>query len=287
MNRPGSPRTRSGDGSASVVRLDDVAAGYFAGPVWSGLSLQVRAGEFVTVLGGNGAGKTTLLRLLLGQLAPLSGRVEVLGRPARRGNPAIGYLAQRHDVDPGVPIRGVDLVRQGWDGHRWGIGRASRVASEAVARAVAAVDATGFAHAPVGTLSGGQQQRLRLARALVSGPALLLADEPLLSLDLASRRQVVDLLDASRRRTGSAVIVVTHEINPFLPVVDTVAYVAAGRWAVGPPERVLTTDTLSQLHGCRVDVVRVRDRLVIVGDAEEHHHTGAGSAPACLRAGLP
>lgn len=254
------------------VSLRDVAAGYGSRPLWSDLSLEVGQGEFIAVLGGNGSGKTTLLRLLLGQLRPLSGRVEVLGAPPRRGDHRIGYVPQQRSFDRELPLRGLDLVRLGFDGHRWGVGRPSRDARRRVAEAVEAVGAAAYAEHPVGRLSGGEQQRLRVAQALVADPALLLADEPLLSLDLASQGQVCAVLDTCRRTAGAAVVMVTHEINPVLPYADRVLYLADGAWAVGTADEVLTTETLSRLYRTDVDVVRVRDRVVIVGAPDAAHH---------------
>jgi len=254
-----------------TVRLDRVSADYDGRAVWTGLSVEVAAGELVAVLGPNGAGKTTLLRLLLGHHRPSAGRVEVLGAAPRRGNPGLGYVAQHRSFDPDLPLRGADYVRLGLDGHRWGVPLPSHAVRAAVARALEAAGAGDFAASPVGRLSGGEQQRLRIAQALVAGPALLLADEPLASLDLASQAQVMALLDQRRRRTGMAVVVVTHELDPVLPYADTVVYLAPGGWAAGPPAEVLTSAMLSRLHGTQVDVLRVRDRVVIVGQPRGVH----------------
>jgi zinc/manganese transport system ATP-binding protein len=134
----------------------------------------------------------------------------------------------------------------------------------------------------VGRLSGGEQQRLRIAQALVSDPALVLVDEPLLSLDLASQRVVVDLLDRRRREVGTPVVFVTHDVNPILRVADRVLYLAPGRWAMGAAAEVLTTETLSRLYDTPVDVLRVRGRIVVVGTPDDegvhhHEHTPAGA----------
>jgi len=104
---------------------------------------------------------------------------------------------------------------------------------------------------------------------VVSDPALLLCDEPLLSLDLSYQHTVVALLDERRRRQDTAVVFVTHEINPILPVVDRVLYIAPGSWAVGTPAEVLTSETLTRLYGTTVDVIRVRGRIVVVGAPDE------------------
>jgi zinc/manganese transport system ATP-binding protein len=256
------------------VRLANVAAGYRGRPLWAELNLVVAAGEFVTVLGGNGTGKSTLLRILLGQLAPRTGHVEVLGAPPRRGNSGIGYVPQQRAFDPDLPLPGQDLVRYGLDGHHWGLGWRSRQSRQRIEQCLAAVGAEAYAHKPIGRLSGGEQQRLRLAQAIVGAPDLLLADEPLLSLDMASQQQVSGVIDDCRRTTGAAVLLVTHDINPVLPYTDRVLYLAAGRWCAGTPDQVLTSETLSMLYGTPIDVVRVRDRVLIVGTPDDPHHLG-------------
>ena len=260
--------------TAAVVRLTNVAVGYRGRPLWSDLNLTVAAGEFLTVLGGNGTGKTTLFRVLLGRLAPRSGEVDVLGERPRRGNPAIGYVPQQRAFDPDLPLRGYDLVRYGLDGHRWGGGRLSLESRHRIQRALGAVGAQEYANRPIGRLSGGEQQRLRLAQAIVAAPRLLLADEPLLSLDVASQQQVSAVIDHCRHDTGAAVLLVTHDVNPVLPYTDRVLYLAGGRWCVGTPDEVLTGETLSELYGSRIDVVRVRDQILIVGAPDASHHSG-------------
>jgi len=139
---------------------------------------------------------------------------------------------------------------------------------------LAEVGATAYADAPVGRLSGGEQQRLRVAQALVSDPSLLLADEPLLSLDLAYQQVIVRLLDERRRSAGTPVVFVTHDVNPILSAVDRVLYLGPDGWAIGAVDDVLNTETLSRLYGTEIDVLRVRGRVVVVGtpDAEHVHH---------------
>ena len=230
--------------------------------LWSGLDLTVSEGEFLAVLGPNGTGKTTLLKVLLG-LVPLSeGTVHVNGAPPHRGNPALGYVPQQQAFDRTLPIRGRDLVRFGVDGHRWGPPRHAGATRRRVDAALHAVGAAHYADAPVGLLSGGEQQRLRIAQALLADPTVLLCDEPLLALDLASQRAVTRLIDERRRTAGTPVIFVTHEVNPVLPYVDRILYLVRGRFAIGAPAEILTSERLSDLYGIEVDVVKVRDRYL-------------------------
>ena len=173
--------------------------------------------------------------------------------------------------DRDVVLRGRDLVCLGLDGHRWGFGRLGHEDRARVDASLAAVGATAYADAPIGRLSGGEQQRLRVAQALVADPVLVLADEPLLSLDLAQQRAVVELLDARRESAGTPVVFVTHDVNPVLHTVDRVLYLAPGSWAIGTPDEVLTSETLSSLYGTDVDVLNVRARVVVVGTPDDQH----------------
>ena len=248
--------------------------------IWEDLDLDVAPGECLAVLGPNGAGKTTLLKVLLGLLPLSAGTVTIDGRPPRRGSAQIGYLAQQRVFDPDLPIRGRDLVQFGVDGHRHGL---PWTRARQVDAAIAAVGAASYASAPVGLLSGGQQQRLRIAQVLAGRPRLLLCDEPLLSLDPASQQGVVAVFDRYHREHGSTVVFVTHEITPVAGLVDRVLYVAGGRWAAGSPETVMTTGTLSALYGSHIDVIKVHDRIVVVGGDSAaggiHHVPGDPAAP--------
>ena len=268
--------------ASPVVQFVDATLDYHERRVWSDLQLTFEAPSFVAILGPNGSGKTSLLRVILG-LTPLSkGTVEVLGSPPRRGNPGIGYVPQHQSFDRDLPLRGRDLVGLGVDGHRWGIGRPSAERTRVVQEAIESVEAVAYADAPIGRLSGGEQQRLRIAQALVGDPQLLLCDEPLASLDLHHQQEITGLIDGWHRRTGRTVLFVTHDVNPILPLVDRVLFVVNGRWAAGTPEEILTSERLSELYGSHVDVLRVHDRVLVVGDTtdagfdlEQPHHLPA------------
>jgi zinc/manganese transport system ATP-binding protein len=263
-----------GDKSGSAVRLRDAQLAYGDRVLWSGIDMDVAHGQFVTILGPNGSGKTSLLRALLG-VTPLSrGTVEVNGRPVRRGDKRVGYIPQHRGYDTDVPLRARDLVRLGIDGHRWGLPVPNRSARRKVDELLAQVGATAYAEVPLGQLSGGEQQRLRVAQALANDPSVLLCDEPLLSLDLSHQRTVVELIDQRRLTHGTAVLFVTHEINPVLAMTDLVLYVIDGGFRLGTVEEILTTETLSELYRAPVEVIRRGDRIIVVGAADSagtHH----------------
>ncbi len=245
--------------------LRGAALAYAGRTLWHDLDLQVRQGEFLAVLGPNGSGKTSLLRVLLGLQRLTAGAVEISGLPPRRGSSLIGYVPQHKGVVAHTPLRARDLVRFGVDGHRWGLRPASKDLRRKVAGALKAVGATAYADVPVGLLSGGELQRVRIAQALVTDPSLLLCDEPLLSLDPHHQRAVTDLIDGRRRSHGTAVVFVTHEINPILGLADRILYLAEGRHRIGPPEEVMTSQVLSDLYQSPIEVIHAHGRIVVLG----------------------
>jgi zinc/manganese transport system ATP-binding protein len=257
----------------AAVSLRGAALRFGERTLWDGLDLDIAPGEFLAVLGPNGSGKTTLLRVLLGMQPLSAGQVLVGGQPPARGSRAIGYVPQQKALAEDLPLRARDLVGLGLDGHRLGVGLRGRAQRrERVRVALESVGAGHYANAPVGRLSGGEQQRLRVAQALVGDPSVLLCDEPLLSLDLAHQQVVSNLIDRRRRAADTAVVFVTHEINPVLPLVDRVLYLVDGRFRVGTTDEVMTSATLSTLYRTDVDVLRVRGRLVVVGADAPHCH---------------
>jgi zinc/manganese transport system ATP-binding protein len=263
-----------------ALAVERASLGLGGRSLWRELDLAVAPGEFVAVLGGNGSGKTTLLRAILGQQSLDSGTIEVGGRAVHGGDRRIGYIPQQKLVPPGTPLRGRDLVTLGVDGHRFGLPIVTPAVRRQVDALVASVGATGYANRPLGSLSGGEQQRLRVAQSLAGDPVLLLCDEPLASLDLHHQRGIADLIDARRRSHDTAVLFVTHDINPVLGLVDRILYLADGRFRIGTPDEVLRTEVLSELYDSPVEVLRSGGRVFVAGapDAGGNHHHLAESA---------
>ncbi|WP_066039865.1 metal ABC transporter ATP-binding protein [Herbiconiux solani] len=254
-----------------VLTLRDARLQFGARTLWQGIDLDVHPGEFIAVLGANGSGKSSLLKVILGQQKLTSGSIRFLGEPGRRGDRRIGYVPQQKLADDGTPLRARDLVALGLDGHRWGLPLPSSARRRRVDELLAAVGATEYANVGVSTLSGGEQQRVRIGQALVGDPALLLCDEPLLSLDLTHQRAISELIDDQRRERGFGVLFVTHDINPILDMVDRVLYLADGGFRIGPPDEVLRSEVLSELYGSRIDVIRTHGRVIVVGTPDGAH----------------
>ena len=242
--------------------------------MWSGADFTISPGSFTSVLGPNGSGKTTLIRMILGQLMPAAGRLEVFGRTPSRGDPRIGYVPQRPTFDPDLSIRGRDFVGLGVDAWRWGVRVGGRGQAAAAAdEAIAAVGADGYADKSLGRLSGGEQQRLLLAQALVGDPRLLLMDEPLSFLDVRNQQTIVQLIADIARRRRLTVMLIAHDVNPLLAHIDNVVYVAAGHVAMGKPDEIITTERLSEIYSAPVEVIKdSRGRVFVVGLEEETSH---------------
>ncbi|MCL2768647.1 MAG: ABC transporter ATP-binding protein [Solirubrobacterales bacterium] len=263
-----SPAARAGS-AEEILAVEHIHVQLGAHMVLDDVSFAIRAGEFTGLIGANGAGKTTLFRVVLGLTPASGGAVRVAGGARSRRNPLIGYVPQKFLLDPDMPLRARDLVALGIDAHRFGIARPSRARRERAEQMLAAVDALEFAERRVGLLSGGEQQRVLIAHALIGRPRLLLADEPLANLDLRSAEEVVALLARIAREQRIAVLISAHEINPLLPVMDRVVYLAAGRAVSGSADEVVRSDVLSRLYGHHVDVLHVHGRVIVVAGAGE------------------
>lgn len=201
-----------------LIQFHDAAVA----PLWSSLNLAVDRGEFIAVLGPNGVGKSTLLGTILGTRKLTAGSVDVDCR--------VGFIPQQRMFPADLPLRARDLVSLSL---AHGAFRRRRPPRHRVDELLAEVGATGLRDRRVGQLSGGQQQLIRQAQALANDPELILADEPLLSLDPARQQDTVEKLDALRRERGTSIIFVTHGINPVLGVTDKVLYLAPGGHTFG------------------------------------------------------
>lgn len=244
--------------------------------VWRDVDLEILAGEFVAILGPNGAGKSTLLKALLGILPLTEGTVRVFDKAVHRGNDEVGYLPQRRRFDPDLRVRALDLIRLGLDGAQWGVPLPSWLSSGAarskqrrVADMIRLVGAEEYADRPIGELSGGEQQRILIAQALVTGARMLALDEPLDSLDLNNQQAISSLIQRICQEQGVTVLLVAHDINPILPFVDRVVYLAGGNLVSGKPQDVIKTEILTKLYSAPVEVLTTSDgRIVVVGHHE-------------------
>jgi zinc/manganese transport system ATP-binding protein len=282
-----------GSPTGDVLRLTGAAVRVGDRTLWAGVDLSVGAGEFVAVLGSNGVGKSTLIKVILGLLPTSAGTVTVFDDRAGRHNDRIGYLPQRRSFEPSLRIRGIDIVRLGLSGDRFGVSlpisprsrQRHRAEEDRINEVIDLVDASALVNRPIGELSGGEQQRILIAQALVRRPRLLLLDEPLDSLDLPNQSAVAALVSTICRQAEVSVMMVAHDVNPILSYLDRVVYIAEGGVAAGTPHEVITSETLSHLYQTPIEVLTTSDgRLVVVGqpEAPAHHadrHGGPSHGP--------
>jgi zinc/manganese transport system ATP-binding protein len=251
-----------------LLQLEDVSVRLGGREILQDVSFSIGPGEFTGLIGPNGAGKTTLLRVILGLQPTTSGSVLIDGAPRPARDSSIGYVPQKLAIEPDMPLRVRDVVSLGLDGHKFGLRLPSRARRELVSDMLTAVGAQRYANARVGELSGGEQQRVMIAHALISRPRLLLLDEPLANLDISSEQGIVSVLARLTRAEGVAVLLSAHDMNPLMPVMDRIVYVAGGRVAVGSTDEVVQPEVLSRLYGQHVDVLRVHGRILVVAGAE-------------------
>ena len=227
----------------SVICLRDVRKVFGVQPVLDGVSLDVRRGEAVALLGGNGAGKTTLLKIVATVLRPTAGHVSVTGRDAVREAETV--RAQIGFAGHGAWVYD-DLTAT--ENLRFWATLGGRAATEAeLTTALAAVDLDRTGPARVRTFSAGMKRRLSLARLTLFQPAVLLLDEPFAGLDQRGKKWLEGHLETFKSR-GGAVLMVTHSFGRELGVADRIAILAGGRIALDTPRDSLDPDDLQRLY---------------------------------------
>ncbi|MEU6093653.1 metal ABC transporter ATP-binding protein [Streptomyces sp. NPDC047079] len=252
--------------SEPVIRLRGIRADLGSRPVLRGIDLTVHRGEVVALLGANGSGKSTAVRSIIGQVPTNAGEIELFGTPRRdfRDWRRIGYVPQRTTAAGGVPATVTEVVSSGrLSRARFGILR--RADREAVRRALELVGMADRAKDSVNALSGGQHQRVLIARALASEPELLIMDEPMAGVDLASQEVLAHTL-REQVDSGATVLLVLHELGPLEPLIDRAVVLRDGCVLHdGPPPKAVGQHALP-------------------GHDHVHPHDAAGAEP--IRTGL-
>jgi iron complex transport system ATP-binding protein len=242
----------------TIAELENVTAGYDAGPVLRNVDFRIAEGETVGLLGPNGSGKTTLMRVLAGALDPEAGSVRLLGRDiasldARELAREVAFLPQLLHVPFSFTAEEmVEMGRFPHTGRFAGLGDADR---EVVEEAMGLVDVIHLRGRLVTELSGGERQRVFLAQALAQQPKLLLLDEPATHLDVQHQVELFELLGAVNRR-GVTVFAILHDLNLAAQYLDRLAYLKSGEIvAQGPPGELVQSALIERTFGIPLEVV--------------------------------
>jgi ABC-type Mn2+/Zn2+ transport system ATPase subunit len=253
---------------ATVLELRDLAAGYDARWAIEDVSIDVPAGRLVGVIGPNGSGKSTLLRAILGLVPRRRGTVRLDGNPL--DNRRVAYVPQRELVDWSFPISAGQVVTMGrypTIGPIAGPRREDRVAVDA---SLARVGMSALADRQIGALSGGQQQRVFLARALVQEAPILMLDEPMTGVDVATEETISTLM-RELRDAGTTVIYATHDLETAADISDLLCFVNGRVVAFGPPAETFTPHTLHETFGGELMIVDAGDHAHVHGGGHHGH----------------
>jgi manganese/zinc/iron transport system ATP- binding protein len=233
-------------------------------PAVFSVDMTIEPGKMTAVIGPNGAGKSTTLKAALGIIKPVSGQIQVFGKPIDEQRGRIAYVPQRASVDWDFPTRVIDVVMMGLYRE---LGLLGRLRNRHKARALDCLSRVGmrdFADRQIGQLSGGQQQRVFLARALAQDADLYLLDEPFAGVDAATEKAIISVLKALRE-AGKTVVVVHHDLATVTEYFDNVFLINTRKVAEGPVETAFTADTLQAAYGGRLATAQVEQLSRAVG----------------------
>ncbi|GAA2522241.1 metal ABC transporter ATP-binding protein [Rarobacter incanus] len=242
------------DGTAPSLDLADAAFSYGGPPALSGVTAHARAGDAIALIGPNGSGKSTLIKGLLGLVGCVSGTVRVLGESPRDARRRVGLMPQTEELDPEFPVTLRQVVMMGRYRQMGAMRWPSAADKEAVKQAIDRVGLSGHERRRFGELSGGQQQRGILARAIVSGPRILLLDEPFNGLDQTNRDALLKLV-SELRAEGVTIVTSTHDLQLARDVCSHVMLLNKSMIAFGPIASTLTLDKIeTTFHGLGVEI---------------------------------
>ncbi|MEE1295331.1 MAG: ABC transporter ATP-binding protein [Bifidobacterium sp.] len=241
--------------SEPCIVCHDIALKRGDATIWSQGTFTIPRGTVTAIVGTNGAGKTTLLKAELGLLPLSHGTMTVLGGAPGTVNQKIGYVPQTYTSDIDSSLTAEQSVLLGLTGTRFGIHPVTRAQRAKAMEAMEFIGIADKAHLRLSQLSGGLRQRVAIAQALVSDPELLMLDEPLANLDLASQRTTVRILSKLNTELGMTIQIVAHDLNMLLPILTGAVYLLDGHPHYARLNEVLDSDLLTHLYGTRVQVV--------------------------------
>ncbi|RME76252.1 MAG: metal ABC transporter ATP-binding protein [Planctomycetota bacterium] len=256
------------EAGAPPIEVHDMTVAYGDKPVLWDVDLTLPEGKLIGIVGPNGAGKSTLIKAILGLVPLSSGWIKIYGQPYRKQRGRVGYVPQRESVDWDFPVDVLDVVLMGTYGRLGWFRRPGRRERAQARAALKQVDLLPFAHRQIRQLSGGQQQRVFLARALCQDAQIYLMDEPFASVDAATERAILRVLQQLRER-GRTVVVIHHDLQTVAQYFDWLVLLNMRVIAQGPTETVLTEDNLARTYGGRLNLLSRVAELVAREPGEE------------------
>ena len=244
----------------TAVNVHQLTCGYPPVTVLKGVDFDVKPGEFFIVLGPNGSGKTTLIRSLAGLLPISGGEISIHERPIKAYSRRelarqLAYVAQTGGDDGPFTIR--ELVLMGRSPYLGILGVEGEKDVSIANQAIAYTDLSHLSERRIDSVSGGERQRAHISRAICQETGLILLDEPTAALDLAHQIRVMDLMAMLRKDNGTAVVMISHDLNLAAMYADRLLLLVNGSIAAcGTPEEVLNEETLVNAYGCDILVDR-------------------------------
>jgi zinc/manganese transport system ATP-binding protein/zinc transport system ATP-binding protein len=268
-----------------AIEIERLRCAYDGAAVLEDVTLAIRQGAFVGIVGPSGAGKTTLLRALLGAIPRQAGSIRVFGEEVTTGHvPRLGYVPQLETVDWNFPVTVQEVVAMGLavEGRLFSLPWLTKNHRERVQTLLDRLGIGDLGKRHIRDLSGGQQQRVFLARALVREPRLLLLDEPTTGVDIKTRHDVLHLL-AELNHDGTTVVLTTHDLNSVAAHLPQVVCLNRRVVAFGSPASVFTPAVLQATYGAEMvvlhqgDLTVIADKLGVFRDITDQHSHPEGA----------
>jgi ABC-type Mn2+/Zn2+ transport system ATPase subunit len=243
--------------AAPLARIEGASVGWGRRVVLRKVEFEIRSGDYLGLVGPNGAGKSTLLFALLGLTRPIVGRV------ARFPGWRAGYVPQRDTIEPLFRFRAREVVAMAARAGSFLPFTGRKARARAAEEALDSVGMSGMAGRVFRDLSGGQKQRVLIARALVSGPSVLVLDEPTTGMDISIEADLLSLIRALRDERGLTIVLVSHSLHLVADEADRVGLLAGGTVNFGSPDEIISERELSAVYGRPVTVDELHGRRVV------------------------
>jgi len=255
------------DNSNIIIEFSDVSIGYGSKIIHRNINLSIERNDFIGIVGPNGAGKTTFLKTLLGNIKPLTGKVE-------KNNLVFGYVPQRDVVQPILPYNVHDVVMMGRYSLIGLFKSPGKVDEEAVNECIDRVGISSLKAFTYNSLSGGQRQRVLIARALAVKPDVLILDEPTNGLDTPSHNSVLNLISDLQAEFNLTVLIVSHLLTDVANLVKKIILFEKDSFQFGLTDEIISEQNLTKTYSSDIEVKKVDGEYLITS---KHRGTTPGN----------